>query len=340
MSALHLALIGALLPAWQRATPSLRWQRPRASPPRLDIDELTAEDYCLLPMDVPRHRRDDLYDAALIGVPAAVPVLAFLSYPSVMRLYHATGNVARVPLTTRHPCTPCLTRSVHALPHAISTCQARPCAPSLDALPLPLSPGPVDLLSGKTWYAVDGGASQIAELLPVTNGIVVPSVSVAFGTLTAVTIQSLRQRQIAIRALLNKEACAVRSLYAACMAAFAAPACAAERSQITMLCRQYCTRMIYESQLGIDLEALDRLGASDSELDGIMQARVASPRAASPSARAPFMQSTHTHTHTHTRTRDAHASPRSWPPPRRMSARNASPPGPRVAGRVTVATQG
>ena len=42
----------------------------------------------------------------------------------------------------------------------------------------------VDVISGKTWYSVDGGASRIAELMPVTNGIVVPSVSVAFGTLS------------------------------------------------------------------------------------------------------------------------------------------------------------
>ena len=37
----------------------------------------------------------------------------------------------------------------------------------------------LDILSGRTWYAVDGGASRVFDLLPVTNGIVVPSVSVA-----------------------------------------------------------------------------------------------------------------------------------------------------------------
>ena len=124
----------------------------------------------------------------------------------------------------------------------------------------------IDILSGRTWYAVDGGASRIFDLLPVTNGIVVPSVSVAFGTLTAITIQTLRQRQISIRAALNKESCALRNLHSACRAVFAGDAYDKERLQINVLLGEYCTRLIFESRLGVDLDVLERLGASDSEV--------------------------------------------------------------------------
>ena len=129
----------------------------------------------------------------------------------------------------------------------------------------------VDVISGKTWYSVDGGASRIAELMPVTNGIVVPSVSVAFGTLTAITIQSLRQRQISIRALLNKEACTMRSLHSSTSAIFKPSAFELERFQLALLMRQYLSRLIFESRNGINLQQLERLGASDSEVDGMAQ---------------------------------------------------------------------
>lgn len=129
----------------------------------------------------------------------------------------------------------------------------------------------LDILSGRTWYAVDGGASRVFDLLPVTNGIVVPSVSVAFGTLTAITIQTLRQRQISICAALNKESCALRNLHAACRTVFADAAYDRERLQTNVLLGEYCTRLIFESRLGVDLDVLERVGASDSELDGITE---------------------------------------------------------------------
>ena len=71
-----------------------------------------------------------------------------------------------------------------------------------------------DVLAGNSWRAVDGGLSQTAALEPLINGIVVPSCSVALGTLTAITISSLRLRQIQLRALLNKEACQIRAMLA------------------------------------------------------------------------------------------------------------------------------
>ena len=151
----------------------------------------------------------------------------------------------------------------------------------------------VDMLSGHTWYGQYGGALQIAQLLPVTNGLVVPSVSVAFGTLAAVTIQSLRQRQISIRALLNKEACALRSLHAASRCVFAGTHFDAERMRINILLREYCTRLIFESRLGIDLEALERLGASDSELDGVAETFYAARDAPWQGPEAPPLRALH-----------------------------------------------
>ena len=38
-----------------------------------------------------------------------------------------------------------------------------------------------------------------------------------------------------------------------------------------LLLRQYTTRVLLESRVGVDLKQLERLGASDSELDGIMR---------------------------------------------------------------------
>ena len=81
----------------------------------------------------------------------------------------------------------------------------------------------------------------------MTNGIVVPSVSVAFGTLTAITIQTLRTRQITICAALNKEACALRNRHSATSAVFAGPAYDRERLQINTLLGEYCTCLLYTS---------------------------------------------------------------------------------------------
>ena len=62
------------------------------------------------------------------------------------------------------------------------------------------------------------------------------------------------------------------STQAAMMSAFAGRSSALERLQLSLLMRQYCVRLIFESRVGIDLEQLERLGASDSEIDGIAQA--------------------------------------------------------------------
>ena len=61
----------------------------------------------------------------------------------------------------------------------------------------------VQALSSNTWAPADGGVSQTIALVPLVNGIVVPSCSIALGTLIALTISSLRQRQILLRTLVR-----------------------------------------------------------------------------------------------------------------------------------------
>jgi hypothetical protein len=124
------------------------------------------------------------------------------------------------------------------------------------------------------------GKSAAVELLPAANGVVVPSASIAFGTLIAITIQSLRGRQIALRTLLNNEACAIRSLQTAGAAIF--PAGSLERVKLSLLLQQYLRRVVVESRLGIDFAQLERLGASDSELDGLAELFFAAPPAVEP----------------------------------------------------------
>ena len=65
------------------------------------------------------------------------------------------------------------------------------------------------------WVAVDGNSFEIAILAPVINGIVMPSVSIALGTLVATTVSTLRQRQVDVRDLLNSELQSLEQLRAA-----------------------------------------------------------------------------------------------------------------------------
>ena len=64
----------------------------------------------------------------------------------------------------------------------------------------------------RMWFSVDGGKSEIELITPLINGVVQPATGFVFGTLLASTIGSLRNRQVAIRASLNKEACDLRTL--------------------------------------------------------------------------------------------------------------------------------
>jgi len=55
------------------------------------------------------------------------------------------------------------------------------------------------------------------------------------------------------------------------------PRTSARALQLNLLLREYVTRLIFESRRGIDLEVLARIGASDSELDGMAEALYTAP---------------------------------------------------------------
>lgn len=118
------------------------------------------------------------------------------------------------------------------------------------------------------WLAVDGGQEQVARLQPTINGVVLPAISIALGTLSATTISSLRDRQIQIRACIHKESCLLDSLLSATMTIFAGRLRREEMKEALMLLSGYAQRLIDESSLSSSaaFRALERSGASDSEL--------------------------------------------------------------------------
>ena len=118
----------------------------------------------------------------------------------------------------------------------------------------------------RSWYAVDGGSLERELLIPVVNGVVNPAVSIVLATLVAATLNSLRQRQIQIRTLLNQEACDLRTLDVALESIFHYQL--EERRTSRGVLRQYVTRMILESGAGDGAE-ISR--TCESELDGLLR---------------------------------------------------------------------
>lgn len=119
------------------------------------------------------------------------------------------------------------------------------------------------------WAPADGGASRATYIIPILTGICLPAVSFALGTLTATTVSNLRTRQISIRSSLNAEACTIRSTHSAVDSLFPAGEYDDDRRKAVLLLRQYCSRVLVESRAGINLDQLDKLGAANSELDGL-----------------------------------------------------------------------
>lgn len=110
-------------------------------------------------------------------------------------------------------------------------------------------------------------------LNPTTNGIVVASLATALGTLTSITVWTLRSRQLDVRSCLNREACDLALLHAclsgSCTAAAAPPAL---RAQCLALLRQYAARVAAETSKRADLQALERQSVGENELTGIARA--------------------------------------------------------------------
>jgi len=125
--------------------------------------------------------------------------------------------------------------------------------------------------------AVDGGRQQVEELQPVINGVVLPAVSFALGTLSATSIQSLRQRQVSLRACLNREACLIDLLSSALDTIFDGPQRHAEKRRSLQLLRAYACRVVAESRQKLDVLSVDRKGAADSELRSLSRMLHRSP---------------------------------------------------------------
>ena len=127
------------------------------------------------------------------------------------------------------------------------------------------------------WYAIDGGKEQVTRLQPVINGVVLPSISIALGTLSATTISSLRDRKIALREAIHKEACLLDVLLSGALTIFDGRRREGERQSALMALQGYCSRLITESTARIDMESVARLGASDSEIRAFVRVLHRSP---------------------------------------------------------------
>lgn len=134
-------------------------------------------------------------------------------------------------------------------------------------------------------HAVLGDERRLLELMqmtltPATNGIVIACLAIAFGTLTSVTINTLRLRQKEVRQCLNKESCEVAVLYAALQAAWGSEDAEVDREGVFVylrcleLLRLYVARLYSESNSLADVTALQEQSVSDTELMSILSALV------------------------------------------------------------------
>lgn len=116
-------------------------------------------------------------------------------------------------------------------------------------------------------------------LNPTTNGIVVASLATALGTLTSITVWTLRQRQSDVRCCLNKESCDVSLLRSCLSAHLAVPDARGKQktdstlyAQVLALLRQYVARILAETSKRADVRRLERQDLGNSELAGITRA--------------------------------------------------------------------
>jgi hypothetical protein len=102
---------------------------------------------------------------------------------------------------------------------------------------------------GQTWYVVDGGELEAQLLIPVVNGIVLPSISIVLGTLVSSTLSNLRNRQVAIRECLNREVADMTTLATAVDTIFGRYVEDSDvRTRLLLLLKQYTERLILESR--------------------------------------------------------------------------------------------
>ena len=124
---------------------------------------------------------------------------------------------------------------------------------------------------GQSWYAVDGGELEAALLIPVVNGIVLPSISIVLGTLVSSTLSVLRNRQVIIRECLNREVADLTTLASAIDAIFGRYVEDVDtRGRMLLLLRQYIERLILESRSTAtqsSIKSLEMARTSKNEMD-------------------------------------------------------------------------
>mmetsp|Transcript_30289 Transcript_30289/g.57254 ORF Transcript_30289/g.57254 Transcript_30289/m.57254 type:complete len:546 (-) Transcript_30289:446-2083(-) len=118
--------------------------------------------------------------------------------------------------------------------------------------------------------AVDGNQFANNLLRPTITGVVVPVISIALATLVSTTVNVLRERQVEIRALVNKEACDLRLLRRAIFGMFGTRQHAGRRARALTLLTAYVDQLNRECHPGA-IESLEELelsgGIATNELD-------------------------------------------------------------------------
>jgi len=120
----------------------------------------------------------------------------------------------------------------------------------------------VKLVARNTW--LNDGAKEPA-IISALNSIVIPTSAILYATLTATTVNALRQRQQAIRESINKEASELRILQGL-LEYFPAPR--QNRFRIYMI--QYLSRVINECSASTNLKELESKGL-ESEIDDLIK---------------------------------------------------------------------
>jgi len=122
--------------------------------------------------------------------------------------------------------------------------------------------------------AVDGGQFAINLLRPTITGVVVPVISIALATLVSTTVNVLRERQVELRALINKESCELRLLRRAVFGMFGTRQHASRRARALALMCGYVEQLERESSVGA-VDALEELqlsgGIAVNELDRLAE---------------------------------------------------------------------
>ena len=109
-------------------------------------------------------------------------------------------------------------------------------------------------------------------LLTTMTGVLVPVISIALATLVSTTVNVLRDRQLQLRALVNKEACQIRLLRRSVFGMFGTRQHAGRRARAMALLASYVDELIQETNVGA-VDALEELelsgGIAKNELDCI-----------------------------------------------------------------------